>query len=164
VQRSEEELRAGTRERQAGQVNVRKHVRTDREQMEVPTRREEVSVERVPVEGEASGAEIVDEEVRVPVSEEEVVVEKRPVAKEEVRIRKAYRLHPQRHSGRPDHHPGRSPGELRSRPDPGGHGGGHPGDRRAGGHYRLCGLRGSHTAADRGAAHRPRRSWSSSAR
>src|ERR687895_78835 len=50
VQRTEEELRAGTREREAGQVNVRKRVRTDREQVEVPTRHEEVSVERVPVD------------------------------------------------------------------------------------------------------------------
>src|SRR5829696_4965961 len=41
VQRSEEELRAGTRERQAGAVNVRKRVRTDRERVEVPTRHEE---------------------------------------------------------------------------------------------------------------------------
>ena len=88
VQRTEEELRAGTREREAGALNVRKRVRTDREQIEVPTRHEEVSVERVPVEGEATEAEIGDEEVTIPVTEEEVVVEKRPVAKEEVRIRK----------------------------------------------------------------------------
>ena len=88
VQRSEEELTAGTREREAGQLKVRKRVRTDREQIEVPTRHEEVSVERVPVEGEATEAEIGEDEVRVPVTEEEVVVEKRPVAKEEVRIRK----------------------------------------------------------------------------
>ena len=88
VQRTEEELAAGTREREAGQLKVRKRVRTDREQIEVPTRHEEISVERVPVEGEASEAEIGEDEVRVPVTEEEVVVEKRPVAKEEVRIRK----------------------------------------------------------------------------
>lgn len=88
VQRSEEELRAGTREREAGALNVRKRVRTDREQMSVPTRREEVSVERVPVEGEASEAQIGDDEISVPVVEEEVVVEKRPVVKEELRIRK----------------------------------------------------------------------------
>jgi uncharacterized protein (TIGR02271 family) len=88
VQRSEEELKAGTRERQAGAFNVRKRVRTDREHIEVPTRREEVSVERVPVEGEATEAQIGDDELSVPVTEEEVVVEKRPVAKEEVRIRK----------------------------------------------------------------------------
>src|ERR671910_2117124 len=88
VQRSEEELTAGTREREAGQLKVRKRVRTDREQIEVPTRHEEVSVERVPVEGEASEAEIGEDEVVVPVTEEEVVVDKRAVAKEEVRIRK----------------------------------------------------------------------------
>jgi uncharacterized protein (TIGR02271 family) len=88
VQRTEEELAAGTREREAGQLKVRKRVRTDREQIEVPTRHEEVSVERVPVEGEASEAEIGEEEVVVPVTEEEVVVGKRAVAKEEVRIRK----------------------------------------------------------------------------
>ncbi len=88
VQRSEEELRAGTREREAGEVGVQKTVRTERERLEVPTRREEVMVERVPVEGEATEAEIGEDEIRVPVTEEEVVVEKRPVVKEEVRIRK----------------------------------------------------------------------------
>jgi uncharacterized protein (TIGR02271 family) len=53
-----------------------------------PTRREEVHVDRVPVEGEASEPEIGDEEIRVPVTEEEIAVEKRPMVKEEVRIRK----------------------------------------------------------------------------
>ena len=89
VLRTEEELRAGTREREAGAMRVRKRVRTDREQISVPTRHEEVSVERVPVEGrEASEAEIGEDEVSMPVVEEEVVVEKRPVVKEELRIRK----------------------------------------------------------------------------
>jgi uncharacterized protein (TIGR02271 family) len=88
VLRSEEELRAGTREREAGAVNVRKTVRTDRESLEVPTRHEEVSVERVPLSGEAAEAEIGEDEVEVPVTEEEAVVSKRPVVKEEVRIRK----------------------------------------------------------------------------
>ena len=88
VQRSEEELVAGTRERQAGSLRVRKRVRTDRERIEVPTRHEEVSVERVPVSGEATEAQIGEDEVEVPVTEEEVVTDKRAVAKEEVRIRK----------------------------------------------------------------------------
>src|SRR5829696_7576065 len=88
VQRSEEELRIGTRERKAGSIRVRKRVRTDRERIEVPTRHEEVSVERVPVEGEATEAQIGEDEVVVPVTEEEIVVHKRPVLKEEVRIRK----------------------------------------------------------------------------
>jgi len=88
VQRTEEELRVGTRERKAGSIRVRKRVRTDREQIEVPTRYEEVTVERVPVKGEASAAQIGEDEIVVPVTEEVVVVHKRPVVKEEVRIRK----------------------------------------------------------------------------
>ena len=88
VQRTEEELAAGTREREAGELRVKKNVRTDRESVEVPTRHEEVSVERVPLSGEASEAQIGDDEINVPVTEEEVVVSKRPVVKEEIRIRK----------------------------------------------------------------------------
>jgi uncharacterized protein (TIGR02271 family) len=89
VQRTEEELRAGTREREAGALRVRKRVRTDREQLRVPKRHEEVHVERVPVEGrEVPEAEIGEDEVSMPVTEEEVVTEKRPVAKEEIRVRK----------------------------------------------------------------------------
>ena len=90
VQRSEEELRVGTREHETGSVNVRKRVRTEREQVRVPRKREEVHVERVPVEGRerVSEDEIGDDEIRVPVIEEEIVVEKRPVVKEELRIRK----------------------------------------------------------------------------
>jgi uncharacterized protein (TIGR02271 family) len=88
VGRSEEELRASKREREVGGVNVRKRVRTDRERMTVPKRREEVKVDRVPVEGEASESEIGEDEVRMPITEEEVEVTKRPVQKEEIRIRK----------------------------------------------------------------------------
>ena len=100
VQRVEEELVAGTRERGAGSVNVRKRVRTDRERLSVPKKREDVSVERVPVEeesrreaaSEAGGSEVgiqeSDNEIRIPIIEEEIVVEKRPVVKEEIRIRK----------------------------------------------------------------------------
>ena len=93
VQRTEEELRAGTREREAGKVNVRKRVRTEREEVRVPTKHEEVSVERVSLdesEGERAAAEtkIGEDDVSVPVVEDEVVVEKKPVAKEEIRVRK----------------------------------------------------------------------------
>jgi uncharacterized protein (TIGR02271 family) len=89
VQRSEEELRAGTREREAGAMRVRKRVRTDRERVRVPKKREEVHAERVPVEGrEVSEAEIGEAEITVPVTEEEIVVERRPVVKEEIRLRK----------------------------------------------------------------------------
>jgi uncharacterized protein (TIGR02271 family) len=94
VQRSEEELRAGVREREAGQVNVKKSVRTEREVVRVPKRREEVDIERVPVEGEAreattaTEADIGEDEVVLQVFEEEVVVTKRVVLKEEIRLRK----------------------------------------------------------------------------
>ena len=95
VRRIEEELKVGTREREAGAVRVRKRVRTDHQRIVVPRKRVEVTVERVPVEGQAISAEegtaepeIEEEEIVVPVVEEEVVVEKRPVVKEEIRIRK----------------------------------------------------------------------------
>lgn len=103
VQRSEEELRTGVRQRQreTGGVNVRKRVRTDHEQIRVPKRHEEVSVERVPVEEHGSpttggsktgsstpGIESSGDEIHIPIVEEEIVVEKKPVVKEEIRIRK----------------------------------------------------------------------------
>ena len=88
VSRSEEELRAGVREREAGQVSVRKRVRTERERIVVPKKREEVSVERVAVDGEASEGEIGEADLSMPVVEEEVVVDKRAVVKEELRIKK----------------------------------------------------------------------------
>jgi uncharacterized protein (TIGR02271 family) len=90
VQRVEEELRAGTRKREAGGVRVRKQVRTDRERVVVPKKRQEVRVERVPVEEGAavSEPETGEDEIRIPVIEEEIVIEKRPVVKEEIRLRK----------------------------------------------------------------------------
>ena len=47
---------------------MRKTVRTERESVEIPTRREEVTVDRVPVEGEASEGQIGEDEVSVPAS------------------------------------------------------------------------------------------------
>ena len=91
VQRSEEEVRAGIREREAGRVNVRTSVHNEREVVRVPKRREEVDIERVPVVGEASGAteeDIGEDEMVLQIFEEEVVVTKRVVLKEEVRLRK----------------------------------------------------------------------------
>jgi uncharacterized protein (TIGR02271 family) len=89
VQRSEEELGTGVRKREAGSVNVRKSVRTEREQVRVPRRREEVEVERVPVGREVAEAEIgEDQEFVVQVFEEEIVVSKRVVLKEEIRLHK----------------------------------------------------------------------------
>ncbi len=88
MERSEEELSTGVRQREAGSMNVKKSVRTEREEVRVPRRREEVEVERVPTNQEVEGAEFGDEEVVVQVFEEEVVVSKRIVLKEEIRLRK----------------------------------------------------------------------------
>lgn len=88
VQRSEEELSTGVRQREAGSMNVKKSVRTEREEVRVPKRREEVEVERVPTNREVADAEFGDEEVVVQVFEEEIVVSKRIVLKEEIRLRK----------------------------------------------------------------------------
>ena len=89
VQRSEEEARAGVVRREAGSTNVKKNVRTEREEVRVPKRREEIDVERTPAGGEVTEAEIgAGEEIVIPVYEEEVVVSKRVVLKEEIRLRK----------------------------------------------------------------------------
>ncbi len=74
---------------QAGEVEVRKDVTSERRTIEVPVRREEVYVERTPGSGRsASDARMGETDVRVPVHEEEVTVEKRPVVTEEVRVGK----------------------------------------------------------------------------
>lgn len=87
--RSAEELRIDKRVARQGEVRVSKHVETERVRQEVPLRREEVHVERRPVERAAgSQPEFRDDEIVVPVMEEEAVIEKRPVVKEEIVISK----------------------------------------------------------------------------
>lgn len=99
---AEEELIAEKRERQAGEVRVRKDVATEHKQIDVPVTREEVHVEREPVQrGEARGAEarFEKDEIRVPVREEEVEIRKRPVVREEVRVSKTARREERRAEG-----------------------------------------------------------------
>jgi uncharacterized protein (TIGR02271 family) len=85
---SEEELAFGKRTVAAGEVGVQKRVETEHVREAVPVMREEVTVERRPVTGTGTAAEIRDDEIRVPLSEEEVTVEKRVVPKEELVIKK----------------------------------------------------------------------------
>ena len=86
---SEEELSVGKRQVQAGEVEVRKSVETEHVRENVPVMREEVSVERRPVNDvRAAGTIGGDEAIRIPVTREEVVVEKRPVVKEQIIVRK----------------------------------------------------------------------------
>ena len=91
--RSEEELRVGTAQREAGRARLVKHVVTEDVTQTVPVRREEVRVEREPItdanRGDATGGgDITEEEHEVVLHEEEVVVDKQAVPKERVRLDK----------------------------------------------------------------------------
>ncbi len=91
--RSEEELRIGTAQREAGRARLRKYVVTENVTRTIPVQREEVRIEREPiteanVDRATAGPDISDEEHEVVLSEEEVVVEKRAVPKERVRLDK----------------------------------------------------------------------------
>lgn len=89
VTRSEEELAVGKRDHIAGAVEVDKDVETRHVRENVPTRHEEVIVERRPATaGMSADARINEDEIRVPVSEEELVVDKRTVPKEEIVVKK----------------------------------------------------------------------------
>ena len=89
--RSEEELRVGTQQREAGRARLHKYVVTEQVTQTVPVSHEEVRVEREPItEGNRdqalSGSDISEEEHEVVLHAEEPVVEKRAVAKERVRL------------------------------------------------------------------------------
>jgi uncharacterized protein (TIGR02271 family) len=91
--RSEEELRVGTRQREAGRARLRKYVVTENVTKTVPVSREEVRIEREPItdanRGDAlDGPDISEEEHEVVLHEDEVVVDKNTVAKERVRLGK----------------------------------------------------------------------------
>jgi uncharacterized protein (TIGR02271 family) len=86
--RTEEELRVGKRAVEAGEAVVGKHVETEHKQVPVNLKREELVIERRPVNREAGATDIRDDQIRVPLMEEEAVVDKRPVVKEELVVGK----------------------------------------------------------------------------
>jgi len=87
--RSAEELRVGKRVANAGEVRVSKHVETEHVKQDVPLRRDEVHIERRPVDHAVGHTpEFRNDEIVVPIVEEEQVVEKRAVVKEELVISK----------------------------------------------------------------------------
>ncbi len=90
IRLNEEQLQATKRPVQAGEATVQKEVHEEQRSINVPVRHEEVYVERRPVSGDATGAQISDDgsEIHVPVMEEEVEVQKRPVAREEIVVGK----------------------------------------------------------------------------
>jgi uncharacterized protein (TIGR02271 family) len=90
VELKQEELDVTKHERKAGEVRVRKDVVSEEKVVDVPVRRERVTVERHAVNPTtpAADANFREETVVVPVMAEEVDVQKRTVVAEEVVIRK----------------------------------------------------------------------------
>lgn len=87
----EERLNVDKERVQTGEVNVSKRVVEDQQSIEVPIEREEVYVERRPVnESETRTDAFVDENdsIHVPLSEERVVVSKQDVVSEEIVVGK----------------------------------------------------------------------------
>ncbi len=90
IQLVSEVLRVRKERAERGEVRLRKEVRTETQNVQVPVTREELVIERNPVEGQrTASAEIgSDSEIRVPLTEERVQVDKVPVVTEEVRVSK----------------------------------------------------------------------------
>lgn len=91
IEVKEERLVAHKQPVKTGEVTVRKEVHTETRNIEVPVQREEVVIERTPVQGRTptSGVGVgKSEEIRIPVSEEQVNVSKEAVVKEEVKVGK----------------------------------------------------------------------------
>jgi uncharacterized protein (TIGR02271 family) len=89
----EERLEARKQSVQTGEVELRKDVVSEQQTIDVPVTREEVVIERHPVDRRESdrfdtGDLGKGETIRVPVREELVTVEKKPVVTEEVSIGK----------------------------------------------------------------------------
>src|ERR1700731_2798721 len=91
IQLREEELEARKRSVETGQVRIGKDVVEEQQTLDVPVTREEVFIERRPVERHAADAGTIgdsNETIRVPVHEEQVSVDKRAVVTEEIAIGK----------------------------------------------------------------------------
>jgi len=91
--RSEEQLKVGTEQVQAGKARLRKHVVTEQQNVTVPVSREEVRVEREPItdanrDQAFDGPDISEEEHEVVLTEERPVVEKEVVPVERVKLGK----------------------------------------------------------------------------
>ena len=89
VELREEVLQAHKEKVQTGELGIRKEVITEERTLDVPVMREEVVIERRPVERKPARDDIAEgEALRVPVWAEQVQVEKQAVVVEELRIGK----------------------------------------------------------------------------
>jgi uncharacterized protein (TIGR02271 family) len=91
----EEQLDVHTERMQTGEVQLRKEIITETRTVEVPVTREEIVVERRPLDGvaregslEAADLDQDRKEIRIPVSEEFVHIDKKVVPREEIRVSK----------------------------------------------------------------------------
>ncbi len=82
---SEEQITAEKTRRTAGEVEIKKEVKTETKHVEVPVRKEQVTVTSTQVDRPAAPGEASFKEstVTVPVEEEEVEIHKRPVVRED---------------------------------------------------------------------------------
>lgn len=97
----EEELRARKESVETGRVSIGKEVVSEQRTMDVPVSRDEVLIERHPVNRAPSDEPVGagKETMNVPVYEEQVDVQKRPVVYEEVGVGKRAVQETQRVSG-----------------------------------------------------------------
>ena len=89
--RSEERLRVGTEQREAGRARLRKHIVSENVSTTVPVSHEEVTLQREPItdanRGDAlSGGELTEEEHEVTLTEQRAVVDKDVVPVERVQL------------------------------------------------------------------------------
>lgn len=92
IQLKEEQLDVNTHDVTTGEVDIHKHVVNDTKTVEVPVKREEIVIERKPVNAEASDNisddSLGDETITIPLKEEQIYVNKHTVVREEVGIHK----------------------------------------------------------------------------
>ncbi|MFC4905101.1 PRC and DUF2382 domain-containing protein [Kocuria oceani] len=89
VIRHEERLRVGKQREESGRARLRKYVVTEHEGVDVPVEREEVRIERVPLDGtEVTGGTIGEDTVEVTLHEERAVVAKETVGVEKIELEK----------------------------------------------------------------------------
>lgn len=86
----DEELQARKQREELGRVHLHKDVTEEQETLNVPVTHEEVTVERVPVQGAGNISDdaFQEKDIDVPVMGEQVTAEKRAQTTEEVRLHK----------------------------------------------------------------------------
>ena len=87
----EEELIVGKQQQEIGRVRLHKDVVAEQRTVAEPLTREEVRIERMPVQGEYGeiGADVFTEKnIEIPVMGEELIIGKRVVVTEEIRLHK----------------------------------------------------------------------------